>query len=52
MPDAAHPVLPDTLSPGGRRSAPGGRHYGCGPMQTVFLADGGETGDRYAVSLW
>ena len=27
-----------------------GRHYSCGPMQSVFLADGEETGDRYAVS--
>ena len=33
--------------------APGaGRHYACGPMQSVFLADGEETGDRYAVSIW
>jgi mannose-6-phosphate isomerase-like protein (cupin superfamily) len=29
-----------------------GRHYPCGPMQSVFLADGEETGDRYAVSIW
>jgi mannose-6-phosphate isomerase-like protein (cupin superfamily) len=29
-----------------------GRHYECGPMHAVFLADGGESGDRYAVSLW
>jgi mannose-6-phosphate isomerase-like protein (cupin superfamily) len=29
-----------------------GRHYACGPMQSVFLADGEETGDRYAVSIW
>jgi mannose-6-phosphate isomerase-like protein (cupin superfamily) len=33
--------------------APGeGRHYACGPMQSVFLADGAETGDRYSVSIW
>ena len=33
--------------------APGeGRHYPCGPMQSVFLADGEETGDRYSVSIW
>ena len=29
-----------------------GRHYPCGPMQSLFLADGEETGDRYAVSIW
>jgi mannose-6-phosphate isomerase-like protein (cupin superfamily) len=29
-----------------------GRHYDCGPMHSVFLADGEETGDRYSVSLW
>lgn len=29
-----------------------GRHYPCGPMQATFLADGGETGDRYSVSIW
>jgi mannose-6-phosphate isomerase-like protein (cupin superfamily) len=29
-----------------------GRHYACGPMQSVFLADGEETGGRYAVSIW
>ena len=33
--------------------APGeGRHYACGPMQSVFLADGEESGDRYSVSIW
>ena len=33
--------------------APGqGRHYPCGPMQSVFLADGAETDDRYSVSIW
>ncbi len=33
--------------------APGeGRHYPCGPMQSAFLADGAETGDRYSVSIW
>ena len=30
----------------------GGRHYECGPMHSVFLADGAETGDRYSVSIW
>ena len=29
-----------------------GRHYPCGPMQSVFLADGQETDDRYSVSIW
>ena len=29
-----------------------GRFYACGPMQSLFLADGKETGDRYAVSIW
>jgi mannose-6-phosphate isomerase-like protein (cupin superfamily) len=29
-----------------------GRHYACGPMQSDFLADGDETGDRYSVSIW
>src|SRR5688500_19515914 len=29
-----------------------GRHYPCGPMQSVFLADGSETGNRYSVSIW
>ncbi len=29
-----------------------GRHYPCGPMQSVFLADGGETDNRYSVSIW
>jgi mannose-6-phosphate isomerase-like protein (cupin superfamily) len=29
-----------------------GRHYDCGPMHSVFLADGEETGDRYSASLW
>jgi mannose-6-phosphate isomerase-like protein (cupin superfamily) len=29
-----------------------GRRYPCGPMQSVFLADGEETGDRYSVSIW
>lgn len=33
--------------------APGeGRHYPCGAMQSVFLADGEETGNRYSVSIW
>ena len=29
-----------------------GRHYACGPMQSAFLADGDETGNRYSVSIW
>jgi mannose-6-phosphate isomerase-like protein (cupin superfamily) len=29
-----------------------GRHYACGPMQSTFLADGQESGNRYAVSIW
>ena len=29
-----------------------GRHYACGPMQSVFLADGEETESRYSVSIW
>jgi mannose-6-phosphate isomerase-like protein (cupin superfamily) len=29
-----------------------GRHYPCGPMRAVFLADGAETGDRYSASIW
>lgn len=29
-----------------------GRHYPCGPMNSVFLADGAETGDGYSVSIW
>ena len=29
-----------------------GRHYDCGPMHSVFLADGDETADRYSVSIW
>jgi mannose-6-phosphate isomerase-like protein (cupin superfamily) len=29
-----------------------GRHYSCGPMHSVFLADGEESGDRYSVSIW
>ena len=41
------------LPPGVIVLAPGeGRHYPCGPMQSLFLADGAETGDRYSVSIW
>ena len=29
-----------------------GRHYDCGPMHALFLADGAESGDRYSVSIW
>ena len=48
------PQVPDPPLPAGVIVlAPGqGRHYPCGPMQSVFLADGEETGDRYSVSIW
>ncbi len=43
----------NVLPPGVIVLAPGkGRHYPCGPMQSIFLADAEETGDRYSVSLW
>jgi hypothetical protein len=29
-----------------------GRHYLCGPMQSVFLADGEESGSRSSVWIW
>jgi mannose-6-phosphate isomerase-like protein (cupin superfamily) len=29
-----------------------GRDYACGPMRSVFLADGEESGNRYSVSIW
>jgi mannose-6-phosphate isomerase-like protein (cupin superfamily) len=29
-----------------------GRHYACGPMHSVFLADGDESGNRYSASIW
>ena len=29
-----------------------GRHYECGPMHALFLADGTESDDRYSVSIW
>jgi len=29
-----------------------GRQYDCGPMQSAFLADGEESGNRYSVSIW
>ena len=42
-----------TFPPGVIVLPPGeGRHYPCGPMQSVFLADGEETGDRYSASIW
>ena len=42
-----------SLPPGVLVLPPGhGRHYACGPMHSVFLADGAETGDRYSVSIW
>jgi mannose-6-phosphate isomerase-like protein (cupin superfamily) len=42
-----------SLPPGVILLPPGqGRHYPCGPMESVFLADGAETGERYSVSIW
>lgn len=42
-----------SLPPGVLLLSPGqGRRYLCGPMQSIFLADGAETGDRYSVSVW
>jgi mannose-6-phosphate isomerase-like protein (cupin superfamily) len=29
-----------------------GRHYECGPMHAIFLADGPESDNRYSVSIW
>ncbi|MHB1170305.1 MAG: cupin domain-containing protein [Longimicrobiales bacterium] len=29
-----------------------GRHYPCGPMDSVFLADGAESDRRYSASIW
>jgi mannose-6-phosphate isomerase-like protein (cupin superfamily) len=47
------PVPAGALPPGVIVLPPGeGRHYACGPMQSVFLADGEETGSRYSVSVW
>ena len=41
------------LPPGVILLPPGeGRHYPCGPMHALFLADGAESGDRYSVSIW
>ena len=41
------------LPPGVILLPPGeGREYHCGPMRSVFLADGVESGDRYSVSIW
>ncbi len=41
------------LPPGAIVLGPGeGRHYDCGPMQSAFLADGQESGNRYSVSIW
>jgi mannose-6-phosphate isomerase-like protein (cupin superfamily) len=42
------PLLPGViLLPPGE-----GRQYSCGPMHSIFLADGEETQDRYSVSIW
>jgi mannose-6-phosphate isomerase-like protein (cupin superfamily) len=42
-----------SLLPGVILRPPGeGRQYSCGPMHSIFLADGEETEDRYSVSIW
>jgi mannose-6-phosphate isomerase-like protein (cupin superfamily) len=42
-----------TLPPGVILLRPGeGRQYDCGPMRSIFLADGEESGDRYSASVW
>lgn len=46
VPAGALPPGVIVLPPGG------GRRYACGPMQSVFLADGEETDSRYSVSIW
>ena len=47
------PTITKALPAGVIVLAPGeGRHYPCGPMNSVFLADGEETGDRYSASIW
>ncbi len=43
-PGAARPAGVIVIPPGE------GRRYACGPMHSVFLADGAETGDRYSAS--
>ena len=46
-------TTPHPFPPGVIVLGPGeGRRYPCGPMQSAFLADGEETGDRYSVSIW
>ena len=45
--------LTDPLPPGVIVLLPGeGRQYDCGPMRSIFLADGAESGDRYSASIW
>ncbi len=47
------PLPAGALPPGVIVLPPGeGRHYPCGPMHSVFLADGEETDGRYSVSIW
>lgn len=46
FPDAPLPTGALVLLPGE------GRYYRCGPMQSLFLADGEESGNRYSVSIW
>lgn len=41
-----HPHAVIVLPPGK------GRRYPCGPMESVFLADGDETRNCYSVSIW
>lgn len=45
--------ITDALPAGVILLRPGeGRHYPCGPMQSIFLADGEESDNRYSVSIW
>ena len=45
--------ITDALPAGVILLLPGeGRHYPCGPMQSIFLADGEESDNRYSVSIW
>ena len=50
---AGHSETRVTLPPGVILLLPGeGRQYDCGPMRSIFLADGEESGERYSASLW
>ncbi len=47
------PLSPSSPAAGAIVVRPGGgRHYDCGPMESAFLADGEESGNRYSVSIW